>query len=89
MALPLNPLNPAAPDSIPAARPVVPISLPKIKAPTAAQICREFKPRPEAQKLLTPQQTPAQYLTALQENQLSEESVKTLAYGMPERESVW
>ena len=82
----IKPLKPAPPTVV---RPVVPTQLPKIKAPTAEKICGEFKPHPEALKLLTPQQTPPQYLNALQQNQLSEDSVKTLAYGLPERESVW
>jgi len=67
----------------------VPTHLPKIKAPTAAQVCEQYKPEPPAQQLLTPQQTPAQYLNLLEKKQLSEESVKLLAYGLPERESVW
>ena len=89
MAFFQNPLKAALPGSMPIMQPVVPTHLPKIQAPTAAQICQEFKPSPAAQKLLTPQQTPAQYLQAMQDNQLPEDSVKTLAYGMPERESVW
>lgn len=74
----------------PAAPPVppVPAQLPKIQAPTAAQIAQHSQPSPAAQQLLTPQQTPSQYLSALQEKQMGGEMVKTLAHGLPDREGV-
>jgi len=62
---------------------------PKIKAPKASQVVQGFKPQPEAQALLKPDHTPAQYLDVLEKNNLSEDAVKTMAHGMPERESVW
>lgn len=66
----------------------VPAQLPKITAPTAAEICKTSDPKPAAQQLLTPQQTPSQYLNALQEHHHGDEMVKTLAHGMPDREGV-
>ncbi len=68
--------------------PPVPAVLPKFTAPTALELAQATQPGPAAQLLLTPQQTPSQYLAALQEKQLGEEMVKTLAHGMPDREGV-
>jgi hypothetical protein len=62
---------------------------PKIAAPTAAGIAKGFTPSPPAAALLKPNMAPAQYLTALEQNNLSNDAIKTLAHGMPERESVW
>lgn len=66
----------------------VPAQLPKIAAPTAVEIAQTSQPSPAAQKLLTPEQTPSQYLGALQEKQMGDEMVKTMAHGMPDREGV-
>ena len=84
-----NLFKPKPANAPPAASVPVPPQLPKTQAPAAAPVCQEYKPAPPAQALLTPQQTPAQYLQMLQNNQMTEESVKFLAYGLPERESVW
>ena len=61
----------------------------KISSPTAAGVCQEYKPQPEALQLLKPNLAPNQYVDSLQQNHLSDESIKFLAHGMPERESVW
>ena len=66
----------------------VPAQLPRIQAAKAADITRNSHPSPEAQALLTPQQTPSQYLGALQEKKMGGEMVKTMAHGMPDREGV-
>jgi hypothetical protein len=66
----------------------VPAQLPKITAPTAAEIAKTSEPGPAAQKLLTLQQTPSEYLNALQKNQMGDEMVKTMAHGMPDQEGV-
>jgi hypothetical protein len=66
----------------------VPAHLPKITAPTAAQIAKHSDPSPAAKGLLTPQQTPSQYLSALQEKHMGTDMVKTMAHGMPDREGV-
>src|SRR5437867_3163173 len=65
------------------------VPLDKITAPTAAEICKSFKPQPQAQALLTPEQTPTEYVDVLEEKQMSTDAVNVLAHGMPERESVW
>lgn len=84
-----NLIKPLAPKPPPPQLPPVPAHLPKITAPTAAQICQVSEPKPAAQALLTPHQTPAQYLGALQEKHMGDEMVKTMAHGMPDREGVW
>ena len=63
--------------------------LTKISSPTAAGVCQEYQPHPEAKALLTPNQTPSEYLQTLQQHQMSEDSIKFLAHGMSERESTW
>ncbi len=68
--------------------PAVPVALPKITLPTAAQIAQSSQPGAAAQQLLTPQQTPSQYLAALQEKQMGDEMVKTMAHGLPDKEGV-
>src|SRR6266404_9316375 len=88
MALFQNLFKPQAPKA-PAPPPLqIPAQLPKVSAPTAAQIAQSSQPSPAAQALLTPHQTPSQYLGALQEKQMGGEMVKTLAHGMPDREGV-
>ena len=67
----------------------VPQHLPKIVAPTAAQIAKTASPSPAAQQWLAPQQTPSQYLNVLQEKQMGDEMVKIMAHGLPDREGVW
>lgn len=66
----------------------VPAELPRLAAKTAAEICKDCKPEAAAKELLTPQQTPSQFLAALQEKHLSAEMVKVLAHGLPDREGV-
>ena len=79
---------PTAPQFQPLPPIQIPTSLPKISAPTAAEICQAREPGPAAQAVLTPTQTPSQYLSALQQKQMGDEMVKTLAYGMPDHEGV-
>lgn len=66
----------------------VPADLPRIAAKTAAEICKGCKPDAAAQQLLTSQQTPAQFLGALQERRMGPDMIKVLAYGLAEREAV-
>lgn len=70
--------------------PAVPQGLPKIQASTAAGIAQQSNPSAPAQQLLAanPKQTPAQYLSTLQEHKLGDDMVKTMAHGMPDREGV-
>ena len=62
--------------------------LPKIPAPTAAEIAAQSKPSPEGKALLTPGMTPAQHLQALEKNKLSVDSVHLLAHGLPAKDSI-
>ncbi len=82
-----NLLKPSPPPP-PPPPPPVPLQLPKITSPTAAQIAQSSQPSPAALQLLTPQQTPSQYLSVLQEKQMGDEMVKTMAHGLPDREGV-
>jgi len=60
----------------------------KISAPTASEVSESFTLQPAAEALLTPEQTPTQFLEALQENNLSTDSINFLAHGMPDQEAV-
>lgn len=82
---PAAPTKPAAPKVAP-----VPENLPKITAPTAAEIAQTSSPSPAAQQVLAanPQQTPPQYLAALQEKQLGGDMVHTLGHGMSDQDGV-
>src|SRR5713101_5498819 len=83
-------LKPKPPKPQPVQVTPVPAHLPKVNAPTAAEIAKTSQPSPAAQGILNanPHQTPSQYLGALQEKQMGGEMVKTLAHGMPDREGV-
>jgi uncharacterized protein DUF6931 len=85
MALFKNPFGPSAAPKPPKVPPV-PEYLPKIKAAKAAELTQHSDPSPAAKSVLTPQQTPSQYLGALQEKHLGGDMVKTMAHGMPDRE---
>ncbi len=80
----------ASPKPAAAQYPPVPANLPKIAAPNAGQIAQSANPSPGAQQILAanPQQSPSQYLSALQEKRMGEDMVKTMAHGMPDREGV-
>ncbi|MEO6789277.1 MAG: hypothetical protein ABI318_24395, partial [Chthoniobacteraceae bacterium] len=81
--------QPPAPQAPPEPEfPPVPAELPKIFAKTAAELCKECKPEPPAVELLSPQQTPAQFLAVLQERNMGSDMVKVLAQGLPDREGV-
>jgi hypothetical protein len=80
----------AAKPAAPTQYPPVPSQLPKITAPTASHITKTSNPSPGAQQVLAanPQQTPPQYLSTLQDKQMGDDMVKTMAHGMPDREGV-
>jgi hypothetical protein len=90
MAFFKNLFSPQPPPPKPVQYQPVPQQLPKIQAPTAAEIAKQSNPSPAAQEVLAanPQQTPPQYLNTLQEKQMGDEMVKTMAHGMPDREGV-
>jgi len=64
------------------------VELPKITAPTAAEICAQSKPSPQGKALLTPGMTPAQYQHALEKNKMSVDSVHFLAHGLPQKDAI-
>jgi hypothetical protein len=63
--------------------------LSKVTAQTAAEVCARFQLGAEAQPLLRPGQTPAQFLDTLVEKQQYLDAIKLLAHGLPKREAVW
>lgn len=65
----------------------VPQTLPKIDASKASQVTEGYQPSAEAVKTLQPEMTPSQYVGALQQKNLSSDSIQFLANGMPDRES--
>src|SRR5438105_4785733 len=65
-----------------------PTPLPKIPAPSAAEICAKSNPSPEGKALLTPAMKPPEYLHALEKNKMSVDSVHFLAHGLPEKDAI-
>jgi len=64
------------------------VELPKITAPTAAEICAKSKPSVEGKALLKPDMTPGAYLNELEKNKMSVDSVHFLAHGLPEKDAI-
>ena len=60
----------------------------KIAEPLAAPVCARAGLSGEAQALVTPQQTPTQYVAALEQNGLQQDACKFMAYGMSEKDAV-
>lgn len=63
--------------------------LAKVTAKTAAEVCKHFPLEEAAKKLLRDGLTPAQFLTALIEQQQFPDAVRLLAHALPKREAVW
>src|SRR3546814_717428 len=63
--------------------------LTKIKAATAAEICRLFELGEEGGLLLDEQMTPDAFLKALMERGLRMDAVRFLAHALPKREGQW
>src|SRR4051812_44200498 len=84
-----NLIKPAAP-AVPKAPqfPAIPSALPKIKATKASDLAAHAQPGPDAKSVLTPHQTPSEYLNALQQKHQGADMVKTMAHGMPDKEGV-
>src|SRR3546814_7816600 len=61
----------------------------KVSAATAAEICRIYRPEPEAAALLGPAHTPRVFFDLLRANGLGTEAVRFLAHALPKREAVW
>jgi hypothetical protein len=64
------------------------VELPKITAPTAAEICEKSKPSTEGKALLTPGMKPAEFQHALEKNKMSVDSVHFLAHGLPAKDAI-
>jgi len=64
------------------------VELPKITAPTAAEITANSKPSAEGQALLKPGMTPAEYQAALEKNKLPVDSVNFMAHGLPQNDAI-
>src|ERR1043165_10167481 len=64
------------------------VELPKISAPTAAEICEKSKPSPEGKALLKADMKPAEYQAALEKNKMSVDSVHFLAHGLPAKDAI-
>ena len=63
--------------------------LTKIKARTAAEVCRLFLPTEEASQLLREDTSSVEFLELLLENQLYPDAVAFLAQALPNREATW
>ena len=68
---------------------MIPGTLAKVTAKTAAEICKHFTLDEGPQKLLDAKHTPKQLLELLREKGFYPDAIKVLAYGMPKREAVW
>ena len=64
------------------------VELPKITAPTAAEIAEKSKPSVEGKALLKPDMKPAEYQAALEKNKMSVDSVHFLAHGLPAKDAI-
>src|SRR6476660_8382823 len=65
-----------------------PAPLPKITAPTAAEVAEKSKPSPEGTALLTPDMKPPEFQKALEQKKLGVDSVHFLAHGMQPKDSI-
>lgn len=61
----------------------------KVAASQAFVICQRLELEEEAQQLVTPELTPAQYLYLLIEKNQFADAVRFLALALPKREAVW
>lgn len=63
--------------------------LPRIKATTAAEVCKNFILREDAVALLKADQTPREFLQVLLANKKSAAAIDFLAHALPPREAIW
>jgi len=63
--------------------------LPKIEAEKAAEILELYEPSEEAAALLQEGMAPDAFLEALLSQDLVEDAISFLAYGLPRREAIW
>ena len=64
-------------------------TLPKIKAPRAAELCRAFEPEQAGRALLAEDPTPAQFLAGLVDAGQFMDALRFLAQALPKREATW
>lgn len=64
-------------------------AMPLVKAPRAADVCKNFELICGAEDLLSDAQTPAEFLDLLIENDKPSNAVRFLAHALPPREGVW
>ena len=62
--------------------------MPKVTAPTAAEIAVKSKPSAEAKALITPGMTPSEHLHVMEKNKLSFDCVGLLAHGLPPMDAI-
>jgi uncharacterized protein DUF6931 len=63
--------------------------LAKIPAPKAAAICENYEVEEPARALLTPTQTPQQFIDTLIAKELCADACRFLAQALPKREAIW
>jgi hypothetical protein len=61
----------------------------KIKATSAAEVCRNFDLRPEVKPLLHDGQSPREFLDALLAEKKHAQAIDFLAHALPHREAIW
>jgi hypothetical protein len=66
-----------------------PLTLAKISAKTASEVCGNFDLRAEARPLLRQGQTPAEFLQALLDERKHAPAIDFLAHALPAREAIW
>jgi hypothetical protein len=64
-------------------------ALTKIKASTAAEVCKNFELKEEARPLLTPAQTPREFLDVLLAQKKHAAAIDFLAHAMTPRDAIW
>jgi hypothetical protein len=63
--------------------------LTKVKATSAAKVCKNFALKEEARPLLSESQTPADFLETLLANKRYAAAIDFLAHALPPREAIW
>jgi hypothetical protein len=68
---------------------MAPAPLTKIKATTAAEVCRNFDLKEDARPLLRDRQSPREFLDALLAEKKHAPAIDFLAHALPPREAIW
>ena len=56
---------------------------------TAAEVCRRFKVKDAAKRLLRDDMEPCEFAIALVENKMSVDAIRFMAHALPAREGIW